>query len=76
MYNPTKGERSLKKEEGTNLGITVAIGYKNTRLKYELRCDEEYLCLRLCVDHADDLDLDVVAVAPEPVLLDLDLGRV
>ena len=39
-------------------------------------CDEEYLCLRLGVDHADDLDLDVVAVAPEPVLLDLDLGRV
>ena len=34
-----------------------------------------YLCLRFGVHHADDLDLDV-AVAAEPVLLDLDLGRV
>ena len=34
-----------------------------------------YLRLRLGVHDADDLDLDV-AVAAEPVLLDLDLGRV
>ena len=34
-----------------------------------------YLRLGLGVDHADDFDLDV-AVPPEPVLLDLYLGRV